>query len=625
MTNCENYNSLSMPCLIHMLKNFSNVYFEEKKPIIAAMTKQYFEDKNSVNLYSYILYYFKFRTLEERLNYILIVLGKELEGDINDLPMEYREDFFRVLLDFLSNVENYAKNQKGTVEWQLSNIPKLLDYLSEIEKADITSYSLRQKINSLVIKIKEDFEKTKNIPDICSNTLVSVANTISVKETEEKLNQIKTLKLQKSKLNKGNLSDALSSFELYSDGDKEYLVNYMFKHNWLDCMSSINSIVAFDFFSKNTSYSKLTDYYNPFKILCGAFSELQNRFSQAYLDKWFDYFGISTFDDLMLEVEKWYMRFNGSTQKGWDCYKKLLLSVYLKNTRTYFMDSSELAEYSKKLLLSDCDTYLTFFNKYRGKTLLEWTEKVDIIPEYVYVKVPTFNGENEIVEDIKCIENQKYLLSYYYEVYEKYSDKLFHYHGNFTNSSKVEFDLLIEEGHTIYDFLYILNTVIFDGETLVTLKNNKTISSNSYGHWTSERSILKDIMSFIQGYFCQNSDKLSDEFIKDLWFDKEHYLAFCHFTNYHNFSGAFKDQDAYSYFFFDRIKDDMNFNNLTDLKLFFRLQGNYYTKSKMFTSFYEKFQNECSECYNILNNFMKGKIEGQERDIIEFIKLYYQI
>ena len=214
IVNIQNYDILSVPCLIHMLKNFDKVYFEEKKPIIFAITKKYFEDKSCVNLYDLILYHFKFRILEERLDYILLVLGKELDGNMNDLPMEYREDFFRVLLDFLTAVENYAKNQNGTVEWQLSNIPKLLDYLGEIENSDITSYSLRQKINALVVKIKEDFEKTK-IEDVkIENAIVSVKNNIlSVEETEEKLNQIKTLKLKKSKLNKGNMCDALSSIE----------------------------------------------------------------------------------------------------------------------------------------------------------------------------------------------------------------------------------------------------------------------------------------------------------------------------------------------------------------------------------------------------------------------------
>ena len=79
-------------------------------------------------MYDLILYHFKFWVLEERLNYTLMVLGKELDGDMNDLPVEYRENFFRVLLDFLGSVENYAKSQNGAVEWQLANIPKLLDY-----------------------------------------------------------------------------------------------------------------------------------------------------------------------------------------------------------------------------------------------------------------------------------------------------------------------------------------------------------------------------------------------------------------------------------------------------------------------------------------------------------------
>lgn len=626
LMNVQNYDSLSMPCLIHLLKNFSNVYFDEKKPIIFSITKKYFEEKSSVNLYDLILYHFKFRVVEERLDYILFVLGRELDGNMSDLPMEYREDFFRVLLGFLTAVEEYAKKQNGTVEWQLSNIPKLLDYLGEIEKSDITSYSLRQKINALVVKIKEDFEKTKTDGIKLENALVPVKNQgLSIEETEEKLSQIKTLKLKKSKLNKGNLCDALSSFELYSDEDKEYLVNYMYRHNWVDCVKSINDIVAFDYFCKHTKYSLLSEKYNPFRILSGAFFELQNRYSESYLKKWLDYFNVSTFDEMMKSIEKWYKSFNGATEQGWVCYEKKLLSVYLTDTRTYFMDSSELARYAKNLLLLDYEKYLTFFIPYKGKTLLDWLEKVETISECVCKDYPNFKDDNEIIEGLIRITNEKYLLSYYCEIYDKYSDKLFHYHGGFTNSSKIEIDPVVKDYELINDFIYILNTIVFDGEMLVCLRNNRKINWEPYGVWNNERNVKKDVMSFIQSYFCQNSENMTDEFIRDLWYNEEHYSAFCYFTDYHNFSGAFKEPNDYSFFFFEKLKDSINFGNIDDLKLFFRLNGNYYTKSKMFISFYEKFKNECIDCYTILNDFIKGNTEGQERDIIQFIKLYYSV
>ena len=327
----------------------------------------------------------------------------------------------------------------------------------------------------------------------------------------------------------------------------------------------------------------------------------------------------------MSEIEKWYKTFNGSTEEGWVCYEKQLLSSYLENTRTYFMDSSELADYAKGLLLKDCDKYLNYFLPYKGKSLAEWVEKVKCISEMVCSNVPTFKNSNEIIEDLKLIEVEKPLLSYYYSVYEKYMDKLFHYHGGFTNNSKLEVDPMVKNYETFRNFISILNTVVFDGEMLVNLKENRNISWEPYGCWNNERNLKKDVMSFIQAYFCQMSEEITDEQIIDFWFNEAHYTAFCYFTDYHNFSGAFKEQNDYSFFFFDRLKGDLNFNNVEDLKLFFRLRGNYYTKSKMFNLFYEKFKIECIDCYNIVNTFIKGQIEGQERDIIQFIKLYYEI
>ena len=623
--NVENYQNLSMSCLVHMLKNFKNVYFEEKKPIVFAITKKYFEDKNSVDLYDLILYHFKFRVLEERLNYTLMVLGKELDGDMNDLPVEYRENFFRVLLDFLGSVENYAKSQNGAVEWQLANIPKLLDYLSEVENSDITSYSLRQKINALVGKIKEDFEKAKENVKSENSLVVVKGNTLSEKETEEKLNQIKTLKLKKSNLNKGNLCDALSSFELYNDEDKAYLVNFMFKRNWTDCVSSIKDVEAFDYFCKNSHFCALSESYNPFRILMGSFVRLQSNFSESALRKWKEYFGASTFDELMNAVEKWYKSFEGTTELGWDCYKKRLMGGYLSNTRTYFMDSTELADYCKKLLLSESQKYLDFFIPYRGKTLEDWVSKVKCIPETICVEPPTIKDRNVIVENLKSIEEERYLICYYYSIYKKYDDKLFNYHGGFTNISKIDFDPLVINTVVFEDFINILKMLVFDGEMLVRLKENKKINWAPYGDWGSEDKVKNSVMNFIQTYFCQMGDSLTDEQIRDLWFNKEHYYAFCFFTDYHHFSGAFHGQDDYSYFFFNRLKDTLNFANIEDLKLVYRLKWNNRVKSKLYTEFYEKFKNECPECYNILNTFIGGKVEGQEGDIADFIKLYYEI
>ena len=73
------------------------------------------------------------------------------------------------------------------------------------------------------------------------------------------------------------------------------------------------------------------------------------------------------------------------------------------------------------------------------------------------------------------------------------------------------------------DFVNILTTIVFDGEMFVRLKENKKINWSPYGDWGSEDKVKNSVMSFIQTYFCQMGDSLTDEQIRDLWFDKEHY------------------------------------------------------------------------------------------------------
>ena len=255
----------------------------------------------------------------------------------------------------------------------------------------------------------------------------------------------------------------------------------------------------------------------------------------------------------MNAVEKWYKSFDGTTELGWDCYKKRLMGGYLSNTRTYFMDSTELADYCKKLLLSESQKYLDFFIPYRGKTLEDWVSKVKCIPETICVEPPTIKDRTLIVENLKSIEEERYLICYYYSIYNKYHDKLFNYLGGFTNISKIEFDPLVINTVGFEDFVNILTTIVFDGEMLVRLKENKKINWSPYGDWGSEDKVKNSVMNFIQTYFCQMGDSLTDEQIRDLWFDKEHYYAFCFFTDYHHFSGAFHGQDDYSYFFFNRL------------------------------------------------------------------------
>lgn len=624
----NNYNDLSIDCLLVLLRNFSNIYYEKKVPVIFAITKKYFEDKNSVNIYNIIQQHIKFVKLEDRLDYLLFVLGKELEGNVNDLPKEYRNDFFEVLISFLTGVEAFTKvNMGGEIEWQLSNIPKLINYLAEIENSDITSDSLRQKINVLVENIKKEFEENKKKNEEKQKetglTTISSVKIISEKETEEKLNKIKTLKLKKSNLTKGRLCDALSLFNLYNEEDKCYLIDYMYKQKWLDCIKHINQIDAFDFFKTHTKYQSLNvDKFNPFYILSGSFYKMFNCYSTEIFNKWKDYFKVSNFNEMMVEIEKWYKSYNNSTEIGWECYKEHLFYNYFNNNNTDISDKNEISIYAQNLLIENCEKYLTYFNTLKNANIREWAKKINKIERYSS-KIPVLNNF-EIKEDITLIKENAIAITCYWEIFEKYHNKLFSYHGNTTEQTTIEFfENVGDKERYIIDFVKILNTISFSGSDLIWLKENNEFKKT----WTNENNKKNSeaITDFIMSYFCQNYKSITNNQIKDLWFNKENYEAFCYFTDYNLWAGLFRNQGDYAEFFFKRLKDEINFGKKQDLELFFRLKSSLSINNPYFKAFYEKLEKDCSDCYNFVNEFIDGKVEKNEKDIIAFVKTYYNI
>lgn len=636
----HNYDELSVPCLLIMLTKFNKLYPLNKKPVIAAITKKYFEDKTSVNLYDLILNKMRIQNKEEQLNYILYVLGKELENSATDLPLEYRNDFFKVLIYFLTTVENFAKENNGSVEWRLSNIPKLLDYLVDINKVEIDSYSLRQKINDLVDKIRKEFEETKSKSEEKKNenNLVPILNSISLHETEEKLNKIKTLKLQKSKLNKTNLNSALTSFELYSENDKCYLIEYIYKHKWFDTISTISDVVAFDFFRNHLNYSFMNnDYFNPFRVLIKSFNYLFHNFSETHLNRWKEYFKVENLDDMIEEVRKWYFTFEGTTEKGWKCYRNFLFNKYFEDSHTFVGDENELFEYARKILLEDCCEYLSYFDRYDSVNIKEWVQEIETlevtvidVPPILKLKEPCENSKlsYRVIESFKNNKESKPLILYYWDIYSKYEGKFFDYHGDFIEDSKITFAKGIQDSDiqdTIERFITVLNTVKFNGSDLVSLKDS--INWNRYREsWTNKMSLQKAINRLINRYFCQNYKDITKDFVRELTWSPEKFFAFKFFMdNYKSYSGLFRDISDYSSFFFKMLKNDLNFSKIEDLKYFYQLGCSVFPKSPLFKEFYDKFSLECPDCYNIINEFINRETEGLEGDILEFIKQYYNI
>ena len=626
---CTNYDNLSMKSLLVLLKGFDRVYFSKKVPILQTIVVKYFRDKSSVNLYSLLLKHTKFGKKEEMLDFLLAVLSQELKPNTEILPLEYREDFFKVLIYFLSSVDEFAKSHNTLIEWDLLNMPILLTYLSELDKTDIISTSLRQKINVLVDSIRKQYEqKLEDKKENDKNNVSLVAmnnNSLSIEETGEKLNQIKTLKLKKSKLNKSSFCEALCAFKYYNDEDKDYLINYMYKHNWCDCVTDIDPIVAFDYFSKHIEFTAFSHRFNPFKLLYGIFNKLFIQYSPKQLEKLKEYFGVDNINDLMRKVKEWYLSYNGTTEDGWIYYEKSLFAGFFKDTHSSVGtgSDSELESYAKVNATFDCIFILNYFNQYKDVNILEWFKSVELPTEKKLKDFPIWSC-GVVTEYIEEKVIQKSAIEYYLDIYNFYYNVLFNYHGSFVEYEEITYDAVVSDElkSVLYDFIHIIDTVKFSGEDLVILEKSRNWSCYN---WRDKDNLKECASRLIMNYFCRNYKSITKEQVKDIWFNEEHYKSFCFFTDYRNNTGLFKDSDDYAVFFFELLKEELDFSRVEDLKLFFRLKGNLNVSSKFFKLFYEKLEKDCPECFNILSDFTDSIVDYFERDIVLFVKTFYNI
>lgn len=618
------YDSLSLNSLLVLFNRFNNAaFYTKKKAVFCAIVKKYFEDKSSVNIYDYLLK-LPFKRVEN-LNVALNVLNKEFEtGLTNPIPDEYKEKFFSVLLGALNTAESFSKELDVVVEFRPSEILTLMKYLKDLDKLGIKDNSLRQRINVLIDTISKELaenEDKKNVEEKTEDkSIVSINNGLT--EKKEAFKEIKVLKLQKSKLTKSSLYETLRVFHLYNEQDKETLVSYMLKHHWESEARNIDSVTAFDYFRKHIEYSVINrKYLNPFDILYYSFNKCFLGKKLDYFDNWFNYFNVNNFEDLMKEIEKWYMSYEGATEIGWMSYLYSLFSCYAESPYDQ-LDGARTDRgyynYAQKLLLKNLVKKLDYFKKFDGASILEFCKEEKGAGFYTLNEMPYYTLEG-LKEDCAFEEREHVVVDYFFKIFDKYNKRLFEYNGHFLEDDSVKFaDIVsVEDRERFESFLNISKNLVIKPEDFKEIKRYITLH-------ISDRSLKESFTRLIVWYFCRNRESLDKEWVKKVCFEKENYDAFADLLEI-GYSGLFHSISDFSFMFYEIVKDDLDFSNVEDLRKAFSLKGFFWSAGKWFNLFYEKFKNECPTCYNIINEYCDGVTKGIESDILTFIKEYYML
>lgn len=584
---------------------------ESKKRVLDVLTKRYFENKSSFNLYHILAkhnpYYMKETTFIE---YMLKLIYIEMNDSV-EIPESYRLDFITVIYNFLTSLERLCIDKEIDFEIKWDAFPKLVDYLANISVKDVTTENQRVNINKLIQRIKKEYSanvKRADVIPIQSNT-----PTVS-----ERVNELKEFKLVKSKLTKAVLEGIFPNFMVYSEKDKIYLANLIKKKGYFEFVKDIPPVDGFKFFSEHLELVDGHRYFNPFEYLylwfknvCSLYLTKESDVERVYFSKWKEYYGLSDFESVISFIRNYYFSFEGSTERGFDLY---LLSC-LKSFRAYehaYLNSSDLFY---KLIEKELRGYVVVFEKFKGKSLVEFTKEGQMTFGYKMDKLPIIQDgklvefiiqdtvRNEYITEYKkrasVISNLMYSFDGFYTIREKGTEELIYVDSNYPEN-------IIE---ILTSFYRIPLDIVFKAEDL------------------NEIESRIDIGWFLRYYFCYHYYDLSKELAYSFLYNKENLRNLNSFVKFMS-SGCMHSYSEYLEVFYLTLKDEISFKDKELLNIVLDelpedLRELYPYIVKDIKEGYPELYQLCTEFFNI-NIEDKSQALVMIREIITIFKGYFE-
>ena len=610
--------SLNVLKYLNTIRDTRVVSMNRHLNIVEALVGKYFENKQSVNIYELLLgETFPGASDIDKMNFCISVLAREFStGAVQPLPIQYQSYFFKFLINSVRFIEETVAKMGGSIEWQLGEIPVLMDYLVNLDSKMITSPSVRQEINDLVSKIKLEIEKRPkeqenkkegNSSKFKKSKLLPSKKTVASKV----ISDIPYLKLQKSKLtNKNLIIEALHTFGLYGDEDKLYLLNLVHKKG--DTLfKHINEIDAFDFLIKH-----YYEFYSPWKLLYTAFINSFAYFNAKKVLAWQEYFKAESFEDIILAIKDLYLSYNGATEDGFYLYISRIFWGMLNIMSPHIEDKSDCLDYIREFLKEQFYSDTNAFCECNSTDLminLQGKEQT----ERTITNWPIFKNDDDVTI-CEFITTETFVMSdldRYMKLYSIYRGLYFSFEGMYLKDASfyVSNEDDIELKLHCRNFLNYLNTISFDTSTvkaLIEMKKKSGISEN--------------VNKFFRYAFCQESPYLTEKLLKDIWFNgllRDFFNAIYIFTH----SGIFQNLQDYSYYFLTRIGDEINLGKKDDVSLFLQLELPKSNKGEYGKVVYEKIKRECPAVTEIIE-FTVNEGSTFYMDILyNTLRSYYEI
>ena len=598
--------------------------YENRFAVLMTLIFKYIETKKSFNIYSFFM---KNKESFWNKKELIEVLSKAMNAEFSsnlELPKEYREDFFLVLIMFLDNVDRLVRESDDVeVSWELYNIPKLMEYLSSAHTLKIDDITLRAKINNLVENIKTSFKKVemKTNPN---KEIVPIVNLVSV----DKLESFKHMKLQKSGLTQGKLEEAMKNFDLLNDKDKIYLLDFMIKKNWTYAIKHSKPVVFFDFLMiqlKEINPEKQYIYYSVFK----PFRLLLHSVTHD-LTNWFEYFEVQDLKSLFQRVKEFYFSFEGATEIGWNGFIRDIVIRGVGSYKNIDAENEFVKEY-RTILLSECVEEITETINQKGITFGELLEQKEYNEPIVCEKSPDILESGGLKEYIKSGKVKCTTLVRYWNIYDKYRDVLFEYTGTYITSQHAD-DIHFQDEvcnvqqNLIREFIQFLPSIYFDGFSLQKEIEKRGIDYNRFSVTGGD---FEGVIRYIRFYFCYNYNDnekyLSLDFIKSFCYSEEVSEIFRRFAPIGSYTGAFNSETEYDSYFYKRLENSLDFAKKEDMIVFFRLKTGVRYNKKLYESFLNKLQEENKDCYDLIYNFIGEKVWEESNNLFNVLETYYEL
>lgn len=604
--NCVfDYNTLDYKCIISLLKHMNNrnISNEKRKNLVVILINKYFSVGKTFDLYSFLNQLTVRLDVAERLtmgcNLLMMELIKTSDVELRD---EFKEPFFRFLLSFLEFVDKLSGKTENEIEitFDFTSMPKLIDYLSDANKLNITSASLRANLNVLVEKIKKNLEEKSKIEEEKGLVPVNDVENLRILEVSKKVEEIKELKLIKSQLTQSKLEGIMTEFKLYSHKDKVYIIDFLMKKKWNYLLFKIPSLDAFDFLVSNLEYQNICKNFNLLHIFSSSF-----RSNYNYLEKWKKYFKVDSLMDVFDEFKSLYLKLAGDTSVN---FKEYFNSI-VKNTLEYkgYFDTattSEFVEYWRNKLLLDFDADVTSLINVSKFTLFDWLNE----------KLPFEN------EDI-C------LLEYYFRVISKYVGFFFDYYAFNTDAYSIKFAECVSDAakEQITEFVNLIGKVTFTGDMLVEVTNKFDLKNFIS---MDDRDLSAYVNEFIRIYFCYHyndrGEFLDVKWVKNIVCDSDNLKTFYELVDKISYQGAFNSRQSYAFCFFEILLESLDFSKPEDFNVIYVLGLDYLPSNKKTLELVlSKLKTDNALCYSLLLDYTENNIMDRSEGVFAFLKTYY--